>query len=354
VSAHSAALMRCLAVETVSQTAHTVLMKKTVSLLLATAVLTGCSADTETRTANESVSQRVEQARARNDGPAIWVASDFDSTLYLYGTVHLLPDDLDWQREDMRQAFNESGTIFFEVDTGPKGQIDATVLTTSLGLRSDGIRLSALLDNYQLNLLEAAANNGDLTIASLDGMQPWLASEYLTFAAAQNAGLSAELSADEALKSRADRDGKNIVYLESLETQIRASADLPDYIQIDILTETLEQFNNLGTAATEIADQWSVGGTDYLTEKLIRPMKARAPEVFNSLLRDRNRAWSSKLARFMEDSGTGFVAVGTAHLLGEDSLIHELREQGYIVKRHYAFKGENVIDTVDATIDRTR
>ena len=70
----------------------------------------------------------------------------------------------------------------------------------------------------------------DLTIAALDGMRPWLASEYLTFAAAQNAGLSADFSADEALKSRADRTGKNIIYLESLETQIRASADLPEDI----------------------------------------------------------------------------------------------------------------------------
>ena len=316
--------------------------------------LAGCSQADGRLTATESVSDRVDEARARNDGPAIWVATDFDSTLYLFGTVHLLPDDLVWQREDMRQAFAESGTIFFEVDTGPSSQVDATVLTTSLGLRSDGLRLSDRLDNYQLNLMEAAANNGDLTIAALDGMQPWLASEYLTFSAAQNAGLSADLSADEALKSRASREGKNILYLESLETQIRATADLPEYIQIRTLTETLEKFNSLGFDATKIAEQWAIGGTDYLTDQLIRPMKSRSPEVFNRLLRDRNRAWANKIARFMEDSGTGFVAVGTAHLLGDESLLSELREQGYAVQRYYAFKGENLIETVDAKIERTR
>lgn len=329
-------------------------MKRIFPALVLLSVLAGCSPTDGSRSANDSVSERVKDARARNDGPAIWVAKDFDSTLYLFGTVHLLPDDLTWQREDMRQAFDEAGTIFFEVDTGPKGQIEATVLTTNLGLRNDGVLLSDRLDNYQLNLMEAAANNGDLTIAALDGMQPWLAAEYLMFAAAQNVGLSADLSADEALKSRAGRDGKNIIYLESLEMQIRASADLPEDIQIDILTETMEQFNTLGQDATEIAHQWSVGGTNFLTDNLIRPMKSRAPEVFNSLLRDRNRAWATKLSRFMEDSGTGFVAVGTAHLLGEDSLLSDLREQGYIVQRYHAFKGENVIDTVDARIVRPR
>lgn len=328
-------------------------MKRILSVFVLGSTLASCSPSSAPQSGNDTVSERVRDARARNDGPAIWVAKDFDSTLYLFGTVHLLPDDLVWQREDMRQAFDEAGTIFFEVDTGPKGQIDATVLTTRLGLRDDGGRLTDQLDNYQRNLMEAAANNGNLTIAALDGMQPWLASEYLTFAAAQDAGLSAELSADEALKSRAARTGKNVIYLETLETQIRASADLPDYIQIDVLTETLEKFNSLGDDATEIADQWSVGGTDYLTEKLIRPMRSRAPEVFNALLRDRNRAWSTQISRFMEDSGTGFVAVGTAHLLGEESLLSELREQGYSVQRHYAFKGDPVIDTVDAVIIRT-
>jgi uncharacterized protein YbaP (TraB family) len=281
------------------------------------------------------------------------VAKDIDSTLYLFGTVHLLPDDLVWQREDMRQAFDAAGTIFFEVDTGSTGEIEATVLTTRLGLRNDGLRLTDRLDNYQRNLMEAAANNGDLTIAALDGMQPWLASEYLMFAAAQNAGLSADLSADEALKSRAVREGKNVIYLESLETQIRASADLPEDLQLKILTETLEQFNVLGEDATEIAEQWSVGGTDFLTTQIIRPIKARSPLVFNRLLRDRNQAWANTLSRFMEDSGTGFVAVGTAHLLGEDSLLSELREQGFSVQRYHAFKGETVIDTIDATIIRT-
>lgn len=342
----------CLALETTEKTAHIVTMLRFSPFILPLCILLGCGPSSNVPSATDSVESRVAEARLRNEGPAIWVARDYDSTLYLFGTVHLLPDDLSWQREDMREAFLEAGTVFFEVDTGPQGQVQATVLTTKLGLRDDGTRLTDGLDNYQRNLLEAAANNGNLTIAALDSMRPWLASEFLTFAAAQNVGLSSDLSADEALKSRATRMGKNIIYLETVEEQISASATLPNFVQEKILTETLENFNTLGEDAIRIAEQWSVGGTDYLTEQIVIPMKARAPEVFNALLRDRNRAWALKLARFMDDSGTGFVAVGTSHLLGEGSLLEELREQGYDVQRYYAFKGENVIDTVDARIIR--
>ena len=113
------------------------------------------------------VDDKVNAARERNDAPAIWVAKDFDSTLYLYGTVHLLPSDLDWQKDDMRGAFDEAGTIFFEVDTGSDGQIQAAVLTTSLGMRQDGLRLSDSLDSYQLKLLDAASHNGNISLAAL-------------------------------------------------------------------------------------------------------------------------------------------------------------------------------------------
>ena len=75
--------------------------------------LSGCSPNGEGLATVTPCRARCSNARDRNEGPAIWVAKDFDSTLYLFGTVHLLPDDLDWQREDMREAFSEAGTVFF-------------------------------------------------------------------------------------------------------------------------------------------------------------------------------------------------------------------------------------------------
>lgn len=298
------------------------------------------------------VDDRVNAARDRNDGPAIWTVKDFDSTLYLYGTVHLLPSDLDWQKDDMRGAFKEAGTVFFEVDTGSDGQVQAAVLTTSLGMRQDGLRLSDNLDSYQLKLLDAASHNGKLSLAALDSMKPWLASEFLTVAAATNAGLSPELSADDALKSRARREQKNVIYLETIEDQIRVSADQPLSIQLSLLTETLEGFNNLGDDLINIAKAWAVGGTDYLTREMVVPMKSKSPIFYDALITQRNQKWSAQFVKFMEGSGTGFAAVGTAHLLGEDSVIEMLREQGYEVSRYYAFQGEDVINPINPTIER--
>lgn len=302
--------------------------------------------------ATESVEERIAKARARNDGPAIWKIEDNNSTLYLFGTVHLLPQDLNWLKDDLRDVMRQSGTVFFEVDTTETGRVDATVISAELGLRQDGLRLADSLDNYQLKLLDAVANNGAIPLASLDAMKPWLASEYLTLIAAEQAGLSADLSADEALKSMVRRQQKNVIYLEDVEDQIRAVADLPQSLQLEILTETMEEFDDIGNQLFRISQGWSVGQTDFLTQQMIDPLRQEAGEMYRSVLVDRNKDWAGQIIRYLEGSGTGLVAVGTAHLLGDDSLIHELEEAGYKVERHYAFMGENVISPTELTIER--
>ncbi len=303
------------------------------------ALLSGCEQ-------GGTVDGKVTAAKARNDGPAIWTVRDHDSVLYLFGTVHLLPAEMDWQRQDMKDAFDASGTVFFELDTGTSAQLEASILTQQLGFQDSGKRLSNRLDSYQLKLLDAAANNGDIPISSLDVMQPWLASEFLTIAAAAKEGLSPGLAADEALKSRARRMRKNIIYLDTPERQIRATADQPDFVQMLLLTETLEGFNGLGDNLRAIADDWSVGQTAHLSQRTTLALSNRSPELYNALIKDRNRIWTDVFLRFMESNDTGFAAVGAAHLLGDHSVQAMLRDQGYNVSRYYAFQGERVITPV--------
>lgn len=317
--------------------------------LLSTSMMTSCNSPEGPA---GSVESRVAEARARNDGPAIWKVTDYNSALYLFGSLHLLPEDADWLKDDLRAVVRSAGTVFFEIDTTERGRIDATVLTAQLGLRQDGLRLADNLDSYQLKLLDAVANNGNIPLAALDSMRPWLASEFLTLAAAEQAGLSADLSADEALKSMARRQQKNVIYLENAEDQIRAVADLPESLQYEILTETMEEFDDIGNQLKRLSLGWSVGQTDFMTQQMIDPLKSEAGEMYRSLLVNRNQNWADILVPHLEGSGTDLVVIGVAHLLGEESLISELEKSGYEVERYYDFMGENVISPTELVIER--
>jgi len=287
--------------------------------------------------------RRVADAHDRNDAPPIWVVEDYNSKLYLFGTIHLLPSDLDWQKDDMTKVFDGSGTVFFELDSEGQAGVDVVLLTQELGQYKGGERLSKSLDSYQLKLLEAVSHNGDIPIATLESMKPWLASELLTISAASNAGLSGTLSADETLKNRAKRLKKNVVFLDSAESQIRASSDLPDYVQMDIFVETMERFNGIGDELKTIANSWAKGDVKALRTQGASALKDRSPELYNSLILQRNRNWTNTFMKFMEESGDGFAAVGVGHLLGDDSVQNMLRDQGYDVSRYFAFQGEDLI-----------
>ena len=47
------------------------------------------------------------QTEAGEPDPALWSISDAYSTVYLFGTVHILPPELDWYSDDVRAALGE-------------------------------------------------------------------------------------------------------------------------------------------------------------------------------------------------------------------------------------------------------
>ncbi len=57
------------------------------------------------------------------------------------------------------------------------------------------------------------------------------------------------------------------------------------------------------------------------------------PELRAALLTSRNEAWMSHLLPILDRSERPLIAVGAAHLLGEDGLPALLAREGYTVRR---------------------
>lgn len=280
-----------------------------------------------------SVDDRVADARKRNDGPAIWKITDPDSTLYLFGTVHLLPDGADWQRNDMRAAFDEVGTVYFETPNDARANLEATKLQQQYGLYDSGERLTDYLDNSALNSLAAAAHNVKLRHEVIISFKPWLAADILSLAAAEAAGFKAENSADAVLRVRAADDGKVMKYLDDMRTYIEAVALLPDYIQIEALEGTIRNFDSIGSDIKTVNHAWISGNTDMLDVELIRAAQKKSPEMYQVLFTARNAKWAKVLDEFMRGDSNAMAVVGIGHLLGEDGLPIHFHELGYDVER---------------------
>src|SRR5688572_19600100 len=53
-------------------------------------------------------------AEAKQAKPAMWMVSDRDTNIYLFGTVHLLPPGTQWRTSKFEQVANDAGTLVVE------------------------------------------------------------------------------------------------------------------------------------------------------------------------------------------------------------------------------------------------
>ena len=55
------------------------------------------------------------QAPLPDADPAMWVVKDADTTVYLFGTFHLLDGCIDWFNDEVREAFDRSNELVMEI-----------------------------------------------------------------------------------------------------------------------------------------------------------------------------------------------------------------------------------------------
>lgn len=310
--------------------------------LIGALMLTGCRD-------NPDVLAKVEAARERNDGPPIWVVTDPESDLgklYIFGAVHILPKDFDWQRPDFINIFNKSGTVFFEIPRDAASESRAAVITARDGFFSGSRRLPDLLDGYNQKRLVAATLNMGLRDGALDRFQPWLAADMIALAALDEAGLSSEFGADTALHEMAKRQGKYTLYLETIDEHLSGSAVLSQDLQLADLIATFDTMDAMATQTRLMNSAWASGNAAYIETDILTPLRAKAPDYYDALFTRRNERWAGVLENFVKGGDEGLAVVGVGHMLGAGNLGEQLELRGLTVKRHYAFLGNNVIKTV--------
>jgi uncharacterized protein YbaP (TraB family) len=269
---------------------------------------------------------------ATGDGPAIWVVRDEDSTLYLFGTVHVLKPDTPWGTGKVDAAYAASDNVVFEI-SNPDDQAAIFPIFQQYGLSPETPLSSRLTPEDLASLTEAAQTIG-VPVAQLEPLRPWLAAVQLTVAVISRAGYDPQMGVERVFKARATADAKPISGLETVDEQIRSIATLPDEVQLAMLTESLDQFEEAETLIDDLVEDWSTGDLEGLEQIMVEDMREESEELYQSVIVRRNTAWADRIVTMLEGSGTTFIAVGAGHLVGEDSVQELLEDRGVTVQRH--------------------
>jgi uncharacterized protein YbaP (TraB family) len=262
----------------------------------------------------------------------MWVIKDNDSTIYLIGTLHLLKHDAEWNSEKVKKTVGESTELWLEIPELDNQTAMRPLIATH---GKDPERpLSKKLNQEQRRKLAKIAANYAIPIATLEPMQPWLAAVVLAGMPLAKAGYDPQAGVDRMLKAQAEAEGDKIRGFETVLTQVRMFADLPEAAQIAFLVEVLDDVEEGLVLLDKLARAWMDGDTATIERLGIDEMKREAPVVYKKLLVDRNVAWSEKIMEILKGSGVQQVAVGAAHLAGPDSVQAQLEKRGIKVERY--------------------
>jgi uncharacterized protein YbaP (TraB family) len=259
--------------------------------------------------------------------PALWVVKDADTTIYLFGTVHLMPKDADWHYPMLNRALTDSQTLYVELTDDNPANIAGLVLRLGMDTAHP---LTSQLSESEAQRLRLLANKAGVPggIQTLNIMRPWLAALTLSLAPLKNAGMDPAQGVDKQLKAQMTAEHKPVIGLETAEQQIRLLADLPRAVELGLLRSSMRDADQGTIKLGQMIAAWQAGDPDAIDRVGIAEMRAQEPKLYQVMLVQRNQAWAAKIASLLQQPGTIFIAVGAAHLAGPDSVQVQLRKIG--------------------------
>lgn len=263
--------------------------------------------------------------------PPVWIVTDKDSEMVLFGSVHLLPPGLDWRPAALTRALAAADDVWFELPPTPATEAEVTRQALDRGVLPPGQTLSGLLPPADAARLARVAQAYAIDLPSLDRFEPWMAEFILAGAVAAKVGAS-NAEGVEAQISAATPPTTIRRAFETPAGQLEILDGTPMADQLASLRDSLRELEEDPQAYARLVKVWTAGDAAAIDAQVVQPLKRVAPAVFQRLVQDRNTAWLATLDKRLKGAGRTVVIVGVGHLVGAEGLPQRLRALGYSVK----------------------
>ena len=262
--------------------------------------------------------------------PALWEVSDPDTTIYLFGTIHLLPQDVQWRTPKFDQAVSSAQELVVETLIDEKNPAKLMAAMASIGFAQGLPPLVDRVPSAKRSALQAAVKKSGFPPQALDRMKTWTAAFILLGNKFRALGLSGGVEG--VLKSSFSAEGKPVGELETNLEQLSFFDKLPEAAQRSLLEGAIEENQSMNQEFAGMLKAWSKGDVQGIARTFDRDLSG-SPPLQQTLIRERNANWSRWIEQRLAKPGAVMIAVGAGHLAGKDSVLEMLRKDGYKVRR---------------------
>ncbi|GAA4643836.1 TraB/GumN family protein [Pontixanthobacter gangjinensis] len=281
--------------------------------------------------------------------PAIWKLADEDTTIYMFGTFHILPQGFQWRSDAFNAIVQQVDELVVETSDADSEESLGEVMEEMFSdIFSDertpvSERISAENKEKWLRLGELADMPGPI----FDRMPLFLSLMGAGLSISEQAGSSGEYGVETVLEAEFKEASKPIGSIEDSGAVMSALIGVDEDKLIIDLDKDLREWDGVSLASMfEIVDDngdeeagpfrsehlWAQGKLDELAEDEFGDSEV-GREIYRILITDRNRAWAMWLDDRLNQPGTILLAVGAAHFEGPDSVLNMLKERDLSANR---------------------
>ena len=244
---------------------------------------------------------------------------------YIFGTIHAICPENFKLTDAVKDKLSKSERLSLEVD------MDAPNFLVELqqsALLPKGTSLRGYFSDNDYTLLsDFFKTNLQIELAQLDRMKPFMLHSMLLSQLTECQAVSYEQS----LMEMAQKQGKEVIGLETVSEQLSAIDEMPASVQTLMLTKMVSNMDEARQTYRDMVQlylQQDLAGLDALSREEYDD--AEYKEYEQAFLVNRNKRWIPVMEREARIQPT-FFAVGAGHLTGENGLLELLREKGYTV-----------------------
>ena len=259
---------------------------------------------------------KADAAAVKDVDPALWVVKDADTTIYLFGSVHILKPGLGWFDDGVKTAFDASDQLVLELVELPAAEVQA--MFGKFAMDQKGKALRSKMNDADRAVYEAAMGKLGIPAAAFDPFEPWAAAMTLSLLAMQKSGFDPNSGVEKQLTAAANITKKPIAGLETMEFQLGVFDTLAETEQVQFLVETAKDIDDAGATMDKMVDLWAAPDPEKLGALMNEEMTSRV--LYDALLTKRNANWAKWISARMAKPGVTFIAVGAGHLAGPTSV----------------------------------
>src|SRR5436190_6990700 len=262
----------------------------------------------------------------------LWKVQSGGSVMYLAGSVHALTADAYPLNPAYQRAFDASSALVEEIDLAEADPLAGGIGLLAKGMYQDGRTFSSAVSRQTVTLVQEKLKNTPLALDLIQPMKPWMVMLMIEALGSQDAGLDPELGLDKHFYNLATDGRKQVIGLETAESQIDRFDKMPEAMQEQMLRSELAEMDTEKSSLRSILTAWQTGDAAAI-EKMLLASFTTNPAAYTSLITERNRNWMPQLESCLRRSSPCFVIVGAAHLVGPQGLLAMLQQKGYRVEQ---------------------